>query len=488
MRKNVIKDITERYTKGSDSIVHRSTHQLKEVAAVSKATVIQIADIFVQLEDDAQKSMIESYVTSFKQTFLTPSSTNHNNENFTSQSTVSRLFSPSSNTHLIMRFLPESIQQYLPQFDPLTMLSVEDVRQSVDGWVSDVERFLCHHLDQRLEIVEKHADLVQIRTNLWATLREDEMSKDKSNKWCRVNQSLLKSPCSIWNNLYRESFNRHTKRLIDASLQLLVDQPQSSVWSTLVDPKTFKPRKSLSATMHVWPDLSNKHQDLFDLPNLASADQIRLFETSLTETVHDRTHSLSVLQSEFDKALADITRDLQSYLLNGDSRDDECFNVKSDTRMIKEYFEDQCYEAVLSYSKEINTLLQRIAEWTDHAIANNASIFLGRLVRNIGLFSRELPKALSISNDTLPAFELRSRIDQNPKYSQAQKILTDTFHHSHDLWLDYIQKEYSQDLKTTLLSTKWNDQCPALLVWDSMYFPFFFVFSFANLTIFFKRC
>ncbi|KAI8374017.1 hypothetical protein EDC96DRAFT_437774 [Choanephora cucurbitarum] len=473
-RLNLIKDIIECYMKSSDSLVHRLIHQLKEVALVFKTTVVQIVSIFVLLEDDRQKPMIESYVNSFKQTFLIPSSCN--TETSISQSAITRLFSPSSNIHLIVRFLPESIQQYLPQFDPSTMPSIEDIRQSTDGWISSVEHYLHHHLDKRLQAVDKHSDLVQIRTKIWEALREDEMAKDKKNKWRTANQAVLTSSYSVWNNLYRGSFNRHTKLLIDNSLQQLVNQPGSTIWNSLVNPKTLNPQKDLSVTMHVWPDLNSKHQTAFVLPNLSSAQEIRSFKTSLTETVHDRTSSLSLLQNEFDMILSDITKDVKSYLMNDSNMNDECFHVKNDTNMIKNYFEDKCFETVQSYSREVNVLLKRIAGWTDHETANGASIFLGRLVRNICLLSKELPNALSISIDAPPTFELRSRIDQNPKYSQAQKIFTDTFHDSHNIWLDYLQKKYAEDLEKTLLSTKWNDQCPAQLVWDSMYFISVFYF------------
>jgi hypothetical protein len=40
--------------------------------------------------------------------------------------------------------------------------------------------------------------------------------------------------------------------------------------------------------------------------------------------------------------------------------------VYSDTDMIKTYFQDNCYEAVLQYSNNLKTLIDRVGEWNDN--------------------------------------------------------------------------------------------------------------------------
>lgn len=137
--------------------------------------------------------------------------------------------------------------------------------------------------------------------------------------------------------------------------------------------------------------------------------------------------------------------------------------------MIKNYFQDQCYQAVLSYSTELTSLLKLMSDWTDQKMINEVSIFLGRLARNIGLLSKELPKAISLSTEeNKPVFELRSSINKDVKYLDIQNTLLDTYHDMHTSWINWLEKEFSQKLKSSLSTQKWNDQCSSIVVWETV--------------------
>lgn len=137
--------------------------------------------------------------------------------------------------------------------------------------------------------------------------------------------------------------------------------------------------------------------------------------------------------------------------------------------MIKNHFQDQCYQAVLSYSTELTSLLKLMSDWTDQKMINEVSIFLGRLTRNIGLLSKELPKAISLSTEeNKPVFELRSSINKDVKYLDIQNTLLDTYHDMHTSWINWLEKEFSQKLKSSLSTQKWNDQCSSIVVWETV--------------------
>lgn len=137
--------------------------------------------------------------------------------------------------------------------------------------------------------------------------------------------------------------------------------------------------------------------------------------------------------------------------------------------MIKNYFQDQCYQAVLSYSTELTSLLKLMIDWTDQKMVNGVSIFLGRLARNIGLLSKELPKAISLSTEeNKPVFELRSNINKDIKYLDIQNTLLNTYHDMHTSWINWLEKEFSQKLKFSLSTQKWNDQCSSIVVWEAV--------------------
>lgn len=81
-------------------------------------------------------------------------------------------------------------------------------------------------------------------------------------------------------------------------------------------------------------------------------------------------------------------------------------------------------------------------------------------------------------------FELRSNINKgnmytyghtssllnppiDPKYKEIQDALLDIYHKAHDTWIQSLKKSFTQKLKASLTSTKWNDQCFAVSVWES---------------------
>lgn len=323
MRSNVIRDILQHYTKTTDSANHRITHQLREVSLIIKRTLMQVFDIFVSKEGGHQKTLLESYVDSFLKTFLIPSKSSHGNET-PSQPAITRLFSPSSNVHLIVRYLPESIQNYTPCFDPSPQLMPSDVQHQVSAWMRDIEAMIRDQLPQTLSPIENQAELIQIRSKLWELLDEDENTRDKTNKWQMAAKHLLSARYSLWTSLYRDVFNNCSKKLIDEALADLAKQPAQVVWPLIIDPKKQRPRKGFSLTIKIWPNTA-KHQSAFALPNLSSSQEIEGFKASLKETANDRTDKLGKLQACFDTTLHTIRKDIQQHFIHTDQ---EHFHVK----------------------------------------------------------------------------------------------------------------------------------------------------------------
>lgn len=323
MRSNVIRDVLQHYTKTTDSANHRITHQLREVSLIIKRTLMQVFDIFVSKEGGHQQTLIESYVASFLRTFLIPSKSSHGNET-PSQPAITRLFSPSSNVHLIVRYLPESIQNYTPSFDPSPQVLPSHVQQQISAWMTEMEAILNDQLPHTLAPIQSQAELIHVRSKLWELLDEDENTRDKTNKWQITAKHLLSARYSLWTHLYRNVFNDCSKRLIDAALADLTKQPAQAVWPLIMDPKKQRPRKDFSLTIKIWPSTA-KHQAAFALPNLSSSQEIQGFKASLKETANDRTDKLGKLQASFDTALHTIRRDVQQHFIHTDQ---EHFHVK----------------------------------------------------------------------------------------------------------------------------------------------------------------
>lgn len=323
MRSNVIQDILQHYTKTTDSANHRILHQLREVSLIIKRTLVQVFDIFVSKEGGHQQTLIESYVESFLKTFLIPSKLSHGNET-PSQPAITRLFSPSSNVHLIVRYLPESIQNYTPSFDPSPHVVPIDVQQHILAWMTEIKAILDDQLPHTLSPVQNQAELIHIRSKLWELLDEDENTRDKTNKWQITTKHLLEARYSLWTSLYRHVFNDCSKKLFDTALTDLTKQPAQVVWPLIMDPKKQRPRKDFSLTMKIWPSTA-KHQASFALPNLSSSQEIEGFKASLRETANDRTDKLGKLQASFDTTLHTIRKDVQQHFIYAEQ---EHFHIK----------------------------------------------------------------------------------------------------------------------------------------------------------------
>lgn len=325
MRSNVIRDVIHTYNKSADK--HRVTHQLREITLIIKRTLQQICDIFYSKEGGHHATLIESYVASFKKTFLIPSKSSHGNET-PSQSAITRLFSPSSNVHLIVRYLPDSIQNYTPEFDPSPTLSPTDVQQLAQSWLEQVETMLKEKMPEILAPIHTQHELIRVRSKLWELLDEDENTKDvKNNAWQKTIQSLLTIRYSLWDGLFRGSFNNRSKLLMDQALTQLSNQPESIVWSALVNKsQQQQTRKDFSVTMNIWPGVNtNKQQSSFALPSFSSSKEIQNFKASLKETANDRTDLLRKLHDSFDSTLADIRKDVQAHLVQFDHQN---FHIK----------------------------------------------------------------------------------------------------------------------------------------------------------------
>ncbi|CAO3650291.1 unnamed protein product [Mucor hiemalis] len=462
MRYNVITDVIHNYKKSTDIANHRLAHQLREVTLTIKRTLKHIYDIFhVKLDNSA--TLIEGYVSAFSKTFLIPSNSSHGNET-PSQSAITRLFSPSSNVHLIVRYIPEEIQNYLPHFEPAPTLNSTDIQKTMKNWLNGVESFIEKNLPQELSTIQNQVEIIQIRTKLWDLLDEDENTKDKNNHWQKASQSLLGERYYIWDNVYRDVFNNRCKSMIDAALSIVSEQPQTVVWPQIVDTKKSQtPRKDFYLSTNIWPNPNAKQHTTFSLPNFSSAKEISNFKSALAETANDRTNVLYQLQNSFDTGLSNITKDVQAHLAQFEQED---FHIKDDALMIKTYFEEACYDCVLNYSSNLETLLNNLQDWTQSKSKNEISIFLGRLARNIATLSKDLPKSLSLSAEVVPIFELRSSINRSPQYTKIQNVLLDVFHQAHTSWIGWLGKEFTKKLRTAVTTSKWNDQCPALSVWE----------------------
>lgn len=438
MRKKVIQDLlSKRMTETPTQSIAR---QLKEILAVFKHTFTHVDSVFFSTKSD-DTTLIETYAKHFQKTFSTPSQS-------ATQSPITRLFSPSSNVHLIVRYLPESIQNYRPKLNPGSSLTSKDVEQAILSWTQTIERLVQDSLPAILSSLDTETSLVEVRSKVWANY-DDEI--------LMTSQHLLSTSYDVWEKLLRHFFNDQAKRIIEKQLDLLSSQPEKNVWPLIVSEEN-KVMNNFAVTMNTWPGLSKA---AFALPTCPK--ELELFKSGLTETVNDRTDILRKLQDLFDTLLLELRKDA---LIHLQTFENNVFSVEVDSNYIKTYFKQKCYDSVIAYSSKLRLLVKRLEDWSDKKLASDVSLLIARLARNIALSSKELPKALAFSAETLPVFVLKSEVNKDPKYTKVQDEFLKTFHETHNIWLLLLETSFSQKLKKILEEMRWDDQC--MSTWESM--------------------
>lgn len=289
MRKKVIQDLlSKRMTETPTQSIAR---QLKEILAVFKHTFTHVDSVFFSTKSD-DTTLIETYAKHFQKTFSTPSQS-------ATQSPITRLFSPSSNVHLIVRYLPESIQNYRPKLNPGSSLTSKDVEQAILSWTQTIERLVQDSLPAILSSLDTETSLVEVRSKVWANY-DDEI--------LMTSQHLLSTSYDVWEKLLRHFFNDQAKRIIEKQLDLLSSQPEKNVWPLIVSEEN-KVMNNFAVTMNTWPGLSKA---AFALPTCPK--ELELFKSGLTETVNDRTDILRKLQDLFDTLLLELRKDALIHL------------------------------------------------------------------------------------------------------------------------------------------------------------------------------
>ncbi|KAF7727512.1 Golgi transport complex subunit 1 [Apophysomyces ossiformis] len=443
MRLSAIKDLVIASVSGTQNKLQdqRVTHQLRETIQIINRTLIHVYQIFTPKND---ASLIETYVEELQKNFMMPAHSHHGY-----QPAITRVFLPSTNVHLLMRYLPESVQRFTPKVDSDRPLTRSHVRSKVKAWISQIYKLMDHHLSSMLRHVHTHQQLIDIRSRIWSLLSTYET---ESQPWQQACSTLLDEEYSLWTTMLREPFNDCAKHIIDIGCVKLSEQPRTVIWKLIIDDPSSVTNSQLNPV--IWPD-SKSQRTTFQLPNLSSSTDIAAFKKALADSAQGQTSYICELQMAFETSLKEIRMGVENHRSFSDV---DKFHAKTDTAMILAYFQEKCFDAILIYVAGLKEILKDLTEWQDRKLANDVSIFVGRLARVIALLSRELPDMLTRAEG----------ISLGSKYNKLQHDMTTIFRISHDGWMDLVASEFGRKLSSTLARTRWNDQCPATFIWEAV--------------------
>ncbi|CAO3614628.1 unnamed protein product [Cunninghamella echinulata] len=506
--KGTLETLLEMRTKAIDELINqlmkeKSNNQelklsrhLRDMAYIIKRTLIHVHHIYLPLEktnhsspSQTSQSLIEYYVEQMQKKFTIPisstSSSNINNNDSTdiniktivngslssssssSLPAVARLFAPSTNVHLLIRYLPECIQSFTPKFkleNRSNELNKDIITDMVTKWLKERKEQLEIQLITILQSIPTNQKLTEIRTKLWDLLYNDEYDESGKIEWKKICNEVLQNHYSIYEKIFRSPLNTRAKQIIDTECSSISKQPIEIIWPSLVNIKNNTVKKNFQLAPIIWPTIGI-HSNL-NLPNFSSSTEIANFKKALHEASTERTPLLTESQFIFDQAWNQLRNDVNHHILT--INQDDHFYSQTDANEIQQYFRDQCEQTTVKYIDGLQNLIEQLKQWPHQNIANDISIWIGRLARLLSEDSKELPKSLSLMVEGNDIFELKSGVGKDATYAQLQEKLYTIYQEAHNGWIEQACKNFVQQLSNVLKSTKWNDQCPYILAWENI--------------------
>ncbi|CAJ0758029.1 6353_t:CDS:10 [Entrophospora sp. SA101] len=387
--------------------------QFKEMINVIKNTVYSIGMVFIQNNYD-DKSLFESYLEQLQKGFTIY------NESTTIQSPVSmvsprdskmsltRLYSPSTNIHLLLRYLPESIQTFTPSLlltGQKGQFSQDDIKNKINIWLDHIIENFQYKLIFILDNVSSAKELNELRNHIWGFLKDDEITKldnQSSTKKThssrahrtslgfvlnlqKINRSwnIVTYPLtifgkyfSIWNDLLRQSFNNRFQNIIQTSFLELSEQPEK-----LLKDKLPYLDNSDNEDCHLGNFIWTKVPTL--LKQEINQNTATKFKNYIERFASGQTSYVNDAKIAFDKILKNIREDLEPVflLLKKNQLDlfSEDYNEKNLFHSLRyhrykfnryidllKFLQENFINSVTSYRNQLYNLLQELVPFEEH--------------------------------------------------------------------------------------------------------------------------
>ncbi|KAI9013907.1 hypothetical protein CLU79DRAFT_387359 [Phycomyces nitens] len=439
MRTLGIKDTIQASLKFSvaDTAEQRLGSHLRDIIYAIQRTLAHIDTIVYA----SSPSAFELYAKDLQTNFSLPNQLLSN----TTLSAITSVFSPSTNAHLLIRYLPDSVQQYTPTLED-EPLDLDKVRAMAQSWLKELLGLLKSPLPDMLSPLDTQLKLVQTRSKVWQLLESQEAS------WSKVCSRVLGHSYSLWDSMFKDSFDGHAKYLIDKTLKSLSDQPSTLLSSSLT-------AKSNELSTSLWPSSKTRSAASDSLLSLSSVADMRAFKLTLTKLAQGETSWIEQGYQAFETTLDTIRKDQEAH---ASFSTQDSFGAKQSTQQLWTYFQTNVVRAITQYCGSLRTLLAKVAEWNNTKQASEASLLIGRLARSLAQHSQSLPLVLT----TLSSLKLQSAIDKDPSYIGLQNDFMRLFEEAHTPWIKRAVGSFGSLVGDALRTTTWDEHCAAVLLWE----------------------
>ncbi|CAG8438754.1 10636_t:CDS:10 [Acaulospora colombiana] len=405
------------------------TKKFKEMIGIVRSTVYHVGMIFMRAGEEM--SVLESYLHQIQQGFTVHEDTIITSPSMMSsrdpKASLTRLYSPSTNIHLLIRYLPESIQTFTPFLHTSGargQFSQEDITLRMNLWIEHIAEEFQGRLGDVLSGVNSASRLNELRENIWEVLKNDENIREDD-------QSVTK---------------KHPSRIHRTSLGFIL-QIQKTEWS--------------------WNYIQ-------DTPLSVFKSRIRCLVSAQTSFVGD-------VMLAFDKNLKEIKDDLEpifSSLKNNKTddpfyrkfSDDKSSDATSDAEELFHFFQDALIKYVTLYRNKLLDLLEEVNENSgDQDVSNAKRLLIGRIAHAIANDTVELPMLLQATVDREKPDRYSSFLSSpEPRLVSLREMLTQIYFTAHGPWIQYVTKNAQDAMSSMLNSSLWGEANVQTLVWEEV--------------------
>ncbi|KAF9169616.1 Golgi transport complex subunit 1 [Mortierella sp. AD010] len=467
--------------------------QIVNAIGILQATLFHVGHIF--LGEQGKTSPLERHLRCLQQTFSTPS-------NITSTSTFSKddilapsalpnptssvipkLYPTTPNIHLLVRYLPESVQNFTPFIHldgARATFTQQDALQGIKRWMEDTQAMFSSGFEKLLQEVHSSTELVLIRSKVWKVLQQDEYalaSKTKKSSFGEICYVLLDEPFSIWHTILRTGFTKAFQDIIVYSLDELSHQPEK-----LLRPRLGELDRE-DDTNHdigkfVWNDAAVAKGAGLPSATEPLVQKIRGYVSGKTDLVAQTTGAfdgkLDAIRSDQEQALVcerpslddNEDEDLDQY----ESLD--LFGAKADTQQLVEYYQRCCVECIKVYTSGLEQLVKEAVqkpEKTRNTVqALDRAMTIGRVALGIASMDRAIQRALTPPKgrgSTLNFAEARAaKSNVEGRVHDLVSGLQKVYLVSHEAWIESVEWKLNRYIKYYLKDSSWTDL--ATLAWE----------------------
>ncbi|KAF9099503.1 Golgi transport complex subunit 1 [Mortierella sp. AD031] len=491
---------------------------------ILKATLFHISGVFLEIapveSGKSSVSPLERHLKSLQQTFSTPAAASSNEGypaegtataaaatsilqpavhlNSTASSVIPKLYPTTPNIHLLVRYLPESVQNFTPFIHlegSRTMFSQEDVVQRVRAWVEKVKEMFGDGFEKLLQQVNTNAALVAIRARVWATLQVDEFAQSsigstrkQKNAWNSVGNTLLGRPFSIWDGILRSGFTKTFQDIIVFSLEDLSLQPERLLRPRLGElDREDDPNHDVGK--FVWNDTAVTKGAALPTATEPLIQRIREYVDGKTDLVAQATGAfeskLTAIREDQEKALVLEREALLGRLLEAEGGDDledldrddaqwDLFGAKADTRELVEFYQRQTVECIKAYTLGLKKLVAEAVRKPEKARntvqAMDRAMTVGRVASGVAAMGWTLQRVLAPPRDRASSLNFaQARASQANMDTQVQVLiqgLGEVYLTAHEAWIESVEWTLTRGVRHYLRDSSWTDL--ATLAWEPM--------------------